>query len=64
MNKGKSQTSPSKTRGDTASKVGDLFKDASLDEYAEKSRYDNSDDEGQILDWEGWKLFMRHIAYV
>lgn len=51
INKGKSQTSPAKTPSNNESKVGDLFKDASLDEYAENSREDdNSNDEGQILE--------------
>lgn len=51
MNKGKSPTSPAKTPSNNESKVGDLFKDASLDEYAEYSREDdNSNDEGKILE--------------
>lgn len=48
INKGKSQTSPSKSQSNNDKKAGELFKDASLDEYAENNREDgNSDGEVQ-----------------
>lgn len=53
MNKAKLESSAAKAPTTDASKVGDLFTAASLDEYAEISRDDEDDscnDEAQILD--------------